>query len=154
MTRRYVMCFTVHYQKKTWQKKNSNGLSQTAHLTWRSSLERISWAHCGVFGLSCGHVSMFSHVIPCYPKMAKRRKYGNWNFWDYPNHPILSRVAISSHLVTSKNGQTLPRRDANILVHLGPMLQVLQIAGTLPRVHSRGVTIHGGNLCNFQWVSW
>ena len=50
--------------------------------------------------------------------------------------------------------QTLPRRDANILVNLGPMFQVLQIAGTLPRVREglvasrvTKVTIHGGKNC-------
>ena len=142
MTRRYVMCFTVHYQKKLGRKKTQTGspkqpISPEGRL-WRGSPGLIvEFSAYLAAMLPC--FLMSSHVIPCYPKMAKRRKYGNWKFWDYPNHPILSRVAISSHLVTSKNGQTLPRRDANILVHLGPMLQVLQIAGTLPRVHSRRV---------------
>ena len=160
MTIRYVMCFTVHYlKKKTWQKKNSNGLSQTAHFTWRSSLERISWAHCGVESaylaamLPC--FLMSSHVIPCYPKMAKRRKYGNWKFWD-PNHPILSRVIgmiPSCDLQKWPGGQTLPRARCK---YPRPPWPNAPSSSDCWDPSSRafakgwwlGVTIHGGNLCN------
>ena len=147
MTIRYVMCFhcSLPQKKKNLAEKTQTGspkqpISPEGRL-WRGSPGLIVEFSAYLAAM----LPCFSHVIPCYPKMAKRRKYGKLNVTEK-----FLGLSQSSHIIPCcdwddpilwppKNGQTLPRRDANILVHLGPMLQVLQIAGTLPRVHSRRV---------------
>jgi hypothetical protein len=82
MTIRYVMCFTVHYlkKKKLSRKKTQTGspkqpISPEGRL-WRGSPGLIvEFSAYLAAMLPC--FLMSSHVIPCYPKMAKRRKYGN-----------------------------------------------------------------------------
>ena len=102
MTIRYVMCFTVHYLKKKnlAEKKLKRALPNSPfHLkvVFGEDLLGSLWSFRPILR-PCYHVfschPMLSHVIPKWPRGENMVTECNWKFWDYPNHPILSRVVI------------------------------------------------------------